>query len=60
MLNQDALRNENNLDARVMQAVGAELDKRGLERYRLVANLPYNIATPIVSNLLSVAPARHP
>ena len=56
MLHQDALRNKNNLDARVMQAVGAELDKRGLQRYRLVANLPYNIATPIVSNLLSVTP----
>jgi len=56
MLHQDALKNKNNLDPRVLDAVRSELEKRGAARYRLVANLPYNIATPVVSNLLSVAP----
>lgn len=56
MLHQDALRNKNNLDPRVMNAVRTELDRRACEGYRLVANLPYNIATPIVSNLLSESP----
>jgi 16S rRNA (adenine1518-N6/adenine1519-N6)-dimethyltransferase len=56
MLQFDALRNKNNIDDRVMDAVGARLDEAPGRRFKLVANLPYNIATPILSNLLL---ARH-
>lgn len=56
MLRLDALRNKNNLDDRVMDAVGEHLAAAPSRRFKLVANLPYNIATPILSNLLL---ARH-
>jgi 16S rRNA (adenine1518-N6/adenine1519-N6)-dimethyltransferase len=56
MLRLDALRNKNNIDDRVMEAVGAHLAEASERRFKLVANLPYNIATPILSNLLL---ARH-
>lgn len=57
MLHQDALRNKNNIDARVTDAVWEALKRYGARRYKLVANLPYSIATPIISNLLSIEPA---
>ncbi|MCH2115545.1 MAG: 16S rRNA (adenine(1518)-N(6)/adenine(1519)-N(6))-dimethyltransferase RsmA [Pirellulales bacterium] len=53
MLKQDALKNKNNFDPRVMDAIGTELAKEPGRRLKLVANLPYNIATPVLSNLLS-------
>lgn len=56
MLQLDALRNKNNLDDRVMDALGEHLDAAPSRRLKLVANLPYNIATPVLSNLLL---ARH-
>jgi 16S rRNA (adenine1518-N6/adenine1519-N6)-dimethyltransferase len=52
MLRLDALRNKNNLDERVMDAIGARLAEAPGRRLKLVANLPYNIATPVLSNLL--------
>jgi 16S rRNA (adenine1518-N6/adenine1519-N6)-dimethyltransferase len=52
MLKLDALRNKNNLDDRVMEAIGSHLAAVPGRRLKLVANLPYNIATPILSNLL--------
>jgi 16S rRNA (adenine1518-N6/adenine1519-N6)-dimethyltransferase len=56
MLRLDALRNKNNLDDRVMEAIGQQLAGEPGRRFKLVANLPYNIATPVISNLLL---ARH-
>jgi 16S rRNA (adenine1518-N6/adenine1519-N6)-dimethyltransferase len=56
MLKLDALRNKNNLDDRIMDAVGEQLAAAPGRRFKLVANLPYNIATPVISNLLL---ARH-
>jgi 16S rRNA (adenine1518-N6/adenine1519-N6)-dimethyltransferase len=56
MLRLDALRNKNNFDDRVMDAVGEHLEAGPERRFKLVANLPYNIATPVISNLLL---ARH-
>jgi 16S rRNA (adenine1518-N6/adenine1519-N6)-dimethyltransferase len=53
LLHQDALKNKNTLDPRVLAAVHAELDKSPDRQLKLVANLPYNIATPVISNLLS-------
>lgn len=53
MLLQDALRNKNNLDIKVIEAVKEALAAKPGRRLKLVANLPYAIATPILSNLLS-------
>jgi 16S rRNA (adenine1518-N6/adenine1519-N6)-dimethyltransferase len=52
MLRFDALRNKNNFDDRVMEAIGKHLSAASDRRLKLVANLPYNIATPVLSNLL--------
>lgn len=56
MLRLDALRNKNSIDDRVMDAIGERLEEAPNRRFKLVANLPYNIATPLISNLLL---ARH-
>lgn len=53
MLRQDALKNKNQFDQRVMDAVGERLNEAPGRRFKLAANLPYNIATPVLSNLLS-------
>lgn len=52
MLHQDALRNKNNIHPNVLEAVAAQLDAEPGRRLKLAANLPYNIATPLISNLL--------
>ncbi len=52
MLRVDALRNKNNFDDSVMEAVGKHLAAAPGRRLKLVANLPYNIATPVISNAL--------
>src|SRR5256885_500503 len=52
MLRLDALRNKNTIDDRVMDAIGKQLSAAPNRRFKLVANLPYNIATPLLSNLL--------
>ena len=53
MLSLDALRNKNHLDENVLAAVRKELEVQPGRRFKLVANLPYNIATPILTNLLA-------
>jgi 16S rRNA (adenine1518-N6/adenine1519-N6)-dimethyltransferase len=53
MLQQDALRNKNHLHPAVLEAVRQQLAVDPRRRFKLAANLPYNIATPILSNLLS-------
>lgn len=53
VLNLDALRNKNNFDERVLAAIGELLEAAPGRRLKLVANLPYNIATPVLSNLLN-------
>jgi 16S rRNA (adenine1518-N6/adenine1519-N6)-dimethyltransferase len=52
MLKLDALRNKNNFDDQVMDVVGQQLAAAPGRHLKLVANLPYNIATPVISNLL--------
>jgi 16S rRNA (adenine1518-N6/adenine1519-N6)-dimethyltransferase len=54
MLQQDALKNKNTIDARVLAAVVEKLDEAPGRQFKLVANLAYNIATPLISNLLSL------
>jgi len=52
MLQQDCLKNKNQFDVRVMEAIGAALAVDPNRRFKLAANLPYNIATPVIANLL--------
>jgi 16S rRNA (adenine1518-N6/adenine1519-N6)-dimethyltransferase len=52
MLQQDALRNKNNIHETVQETIHAQLDAIPDSRLKLVANLPYSIATPLISNLL--------
>ena len=59
MLKHDALKNKNQFDSRVIEAIGAELEKDPERRFKLVANLPYNVATPVLSNLLSCPHVPH-
>ncbi len=56
MLLQDALKNKNTLDPRVLDAVRAKLAEGRGRRFKLVSNLPFSIATPIISNLLAADP----
>ncbi len=53
MLNVDALKNKNHFNPAVAEAVGSVLAAAPGRRLKLVANLPYNIATPVLSNLLA-------
>ncbi|QDT94910.1 16S rRNA (adenine(1518)-N(6)/adenine(1519)-N(6))-dimethyltransferase RsmA [Gimesia aquarii] len=53
LLNCDALKNKNNLSPQVLSAIDEQLEANPGSRLKLVANLPYNIATPIVSNLVA-------
>ena len=52
MLHQDALKNKNRFDPRVMETIQRAMDKVDGSVFKLAANLPYNVATPIISNLL--------
>jgi 16S rRNA (adenine1518-N6/adenine1519-N6)-dimethyltransferase len=56
MLQRDALRNKNNLHEEVLQTIREKVAEVPGSRFKLVANLPYNVATPIISNLLQVEP----
>ena len=51
LLQRDVLRNKNRLAPEVLETVAEKLDDTGA--FKLVANLPYNIATPLISNLLA-------
>lgn len=59
MLHLDALKNKNRLHPAVLEAVSAQLAAAPGRRWKLVANLPYNIATPVLSNLLNEAHPPH-
>ena len=52
MLKHDALKNKNRFDPRVIEAVQTALAAGADRNFKLVANLPYNVATPIITNLL--------
>jgi 16S rRNA (adenine1518-N6/adenine1519-N6)-dimethyltransferase len=52
LLHADVLKNKNELSPAVMQAVAETAAKAGTRRTKLVANLPYSVAVPVVSNLL--------
>ena len=52
MLKQDALKNKNQFDDRVIEAIKKALAESPYRKFKLAANLPYNIATPVIANLL--------
>jgi 16S rRNA (adenine1518-N6/adenine1519-N6)-dimethyltransferase len=54
MMHCDALATKNRLDAALLAAVDEELAARPGCRFKLAANLPFNVATPILSNLLAL------
>ncbi|NUQ63119.1 MAG: ribosomal RNA small subunit methyltransferase A [Pirellulales bacterium] len=54
MLQIDALKNKGRLSPVLLEAVGKELDAAPDRQFKLVANLPYNIATPLLGNLLAL------
>src|SRR5262249_8184816 len=51
VLNRDALAGKHELSAEVLDAVQSGLAAGPDRRFKLVANLPYNIATPLIVNL---------
>lgn len=53
MLQVDALKSKNHLEPEVLAVIKEQLEVDPARRFKLVANLPYNIATPILSNLLT-------
>ena len=52
MLHQDALKNKNQIHANVLTAVADALAAGTGRQFKLAANLPFSIATPLISNLL--------
>ncbi len=52
VLNVDALKGKNKLNPEVLDNIRSGLAISPDRRLKLVANLPYNVATPIISNLL--------
>jgi 16S rRNA (adenine1518-N6/adenine1519-N6)-dimethyltransferase len=52
MLQTDALASKHTINPQVLAAVQQRLDEAPNRRFKLVANLPYSVATPLISNLL--------
>ena len=53
LINRDILRNKNNLAAEIVDVIRERLAEVPGRRLKLVANLPYSVATPVVSNLVA-------
>ena len=53
LLHRDALKNKNHFAPQVLDLIAERLGEEPGRRLKLVANLPYSIATPIVSNLVA-------
>jgi 16S rRNA (adenine1518-N6/adenine1519-N6)-dimethyltransferase len=54
MLQIDALAGKNSINPTVLDAVEKQLAVASDRQWKLVANLPYNIATPVLGNLLAL------
>ena len=52
VLHRDALYSKHMINTEVLDAVRSGLSAGSGRRFKLVANLPYNIATPLITNLL--------
>ncbi len=56
LLEQDALKSKNQLHPHVVDTLRERVAAIPGGRIKLVANLPYNVATPILSNMLDIDP----
>lgn len=52
LLHCDVLAGKNRLNPEVLQALEEALQQTGASRYELVANLPYDVSTSVIGNLL--------
>jgi 16S rRNA (adenine1518-N6/adenine1519-N6)-dimethyltransferase len=52
LVHADILRTKNELNPEVLAALAGVRERSGCTRLKLVANLPYVVATPVISNLL--------
>jgi 16S rRNA (adenine1518-N6/adenine1519-N6)-dimethyltransferase len=52
LMHADILRNKNELNPGVLETLDVLRQKTGLGRLKLVANLPYAVATPVITNFL--------
>lgn len=53
LLHTDVLKNKNHFSPDVLTAVQERLDYPPIEQLKLISNLPYSVATPVVSNLVA-------
>ena len=53
LIKADILKNKHTFSPQVMDVVQEKLDSIPESRLKLVSNLPYNVATPVVSNLVA-------
>ena len=53
LLNCDVLKNKNSFNPDVIAAVEEQMTLVGGSRLKLIANLPYSVATPVISNLVA-------
>ncbi len=56
LLEQDALKSKNQMHPLVIETLREKVKQIKGGRVKLVANLPYNVATPILSNMLDIEP----
>ncbi|MCA9195110.1 MAG: ribosomal RNA small subunit methyltransferase A [Planctomycetales bacterium] len=56
LMQQDALKSKNQLHPQVVETLVGITQSIPDAKIKLVANLPYNVATPILSNLLDIQP----
>ncbi len=54
MLQLDALRSKNRLNPQMLEAVEQHLSQSPQRRLKMVSNLPYHVATPVLTNLLTL------
>ncbi len=56
LMKRDVLKNKNCIHTSVTDQIALEMQRPGIENFKVIANLPYNIATPLISNLLFETP----
>lgn len=53
LINRDILKNKNTIAPGIVELIESELETHPNSRLKLVANLPYSVATPVISNLVA-------
>lgn len=56
VMNVDILRNKNSLNPHVVAKIQALKEQNRCQQFKLIANLPYAVATPVIANLLVHGP----